>query len=74
MAVSIKQAFYNQLNDNQIIDTEMIIDFEVILDQLIVNWEYREFKNIIFKEKVIIKNAQLVLVCDECLLKLKDKM
>ena len=59
MAVSIKQAFYNQLNDNQIIDTEMIIDFEVILDQLIVNWEYREFKNIIFKEKVIIKNVQI---------------
>lgn len=59
MAVSIKQAFYKQLNDNQIIDTEMIIDFEVILDQLIVNWEYREFKNIIFKEKVIIKNVQI---------------
>lgn len=59
MAVSIKQAFYKQLNDNQIIDTDMIIDFEVILDQSIVNWEYREFKNVIFKEKVIIKNVQI---------------
>jgi len=54
-----KHDFYEYLDNNDVVDLEISINFEVVIDQSIVNWEYREFKNTIFKEKVIIKNVQI---------------
>ncbi|WP_406843308.1 hypothetical protein [Flavobacterium soyae] len=58
MAILVKQVFYKHLNDNELIDN-MTIDFEVILDQSVINWNYRAIKNITFKEKVIIKDVDI---------------
>ncbi|MFD2943272.1 hypothetical protein [Flavobacterium notoginsengisoli] len=59
MALQAKGIFYKKLNDNEIIDLDITIDYEIILDQSVINWNRRTIKGIIFKEKVLIKDAEI---------------
>jgi len=44
---------------NDTLRDNYIIIFEVHIDNSQINWNYREFENIIFQEKVIIKDAEI---------------
>lgn len=58
MAIPLQQIFYKNLNDNDIIHS-MSVGFEVVLDQSVINWDHRTIKNVTFKEKVIVKDADI---------------
>lgn len=53
------QEFYNHLRDNDVLDQKIITDYEVILDQSVINWQHRIIKKIIFKEKVVIRDVEI---------------
>lgn len=38
------QEFYNHLRDNDVLDQKIITDYEVILDQSVINWQHRIIK------------------------------
>ncbi|MBZ4044198.1 hypothetical protein [Flavobacterium hibisci] len=44
---------------NDTLRNNYVIIFEVNIDNTIINWNYREFTNIIFNERVIIVNAEI---------------
>ncbi|MBC5837809.1 hypothetical protein [Flavobacterium muglaense] len=53
------QEFYKQLRDNDVLDKDIITDYEVILDQSVINWQHRIIKKIIFKEKVVVRDVEI---------------
>ncbi|MGE6353988.1 hypothetical protein ACQKCJ_08925 [Flavobacterium sp. NPDC079362] len=61
MTEASKTNFYSDLANRDIMDDEIFVDFEVYIDQSILNWEYREFKNATFKKVFIIENAEIKL-------------
>lgn len=53
------QEFYKQLRDNDVLDKDIITDYEVILDPSVINWQHRTIKKIIFKEKVVVRDVEI---------------
>jgi hypothetical protein len=51
--------FYKYLKNDTLPNFNLIIDFEVILDTSKINWDFRIFKNITFKEKVIVRDVEI---------------
>lgn len=51
--------FYQCLNDDTLNDRNIIVDFEVVVDNSSITWHFRQLKNIVFKEKVIIRDAEI---------------
>lgn len=51
--------FYEYLKNNTLPNANIIVDFEVIFDDSIINWHYKQIKNIIFKRRVIIRDVEI---------------
>lgn len=54
-----KDKFYEYLKNDTFPNANIIIDFEVIFDTAIVDWHYKKLKNIIFKERVVVRNIEI---------------
>ncbi|WP_130735911.1 hypothetical protein [Flavobacterium sp. J27] len=59
-AISINsQNFYINLEKDRLSNYPVFTDFEVIIDNIIVTWQYRIIKNVTFKERVIIRDCEI---------------
>nr|WP_315213566.1 hypothetical protein [uncultured Flavobacterium sp.] len=54
-----KNDFYNSLKQDALGDRNIIVDFEVVIDNTIIDWHFREIKNIIFRERVVIRDVEI---------------
>lgn len=54
-----QENFYTYLQTDTFPSGNIIIDFEVILDGQIINWQFRKLKNITFEKKVIVRNVEI---------------
>lgn len=54
-----QKKFYECLKQDSFEDTAFQIDFDVLIDQSIVDWHHRHLKNLTFKEKVIIRDVEI---------------
>ena len=51
--------FFKRLSDNDLLGEEIALTNEVEINQSIISWHYRLIKNVIFKEKVIVRDAEI---------------
>jgi hypothetical protein len=56
--ILLEKDFYESLK-NDTLGYRKIIDFEVILDDSIIDWQFREIKKIVFNERVVIRDAEI---------------
>jgi hypothetical protein len=54
-----KNDFYESLKQDTLGDRNIIIDFEVVIDDSIIDWHFREIKNIVFNERVVVRDVDL---------------
>lgn len=54
-----KKDFYNSLKQDALGDRNIIVDFEVVIDDSIIDWHFREIKNVIFRERVVIRDVEI---------------
>jgi hypothetical protein len=54
-----KKDFYNSLKQDALGDMKIIIDFEVILDNSVIDWHFREIKNVVFNERVVVRDVEI---------------
>lgn len=51
--------FYEFLKLDTLGNRNIIIDFEVVIDNTIIDWQFREIQNIVFKERVVIIDVEI---------------
>lgn len=51
--------FYKWLKADNLLSRDLTVNFDVEINNTIVDWHYREIKNIVFEEKVIITDAEI---------------
>lgn len=54
-----KNDFYEYLKKDTFGSEDIIIAFEVLLDNSIIDWDFRNIKNIVFTELVVIKDVEI---------------
>lgn len=57
--VLLKNDFYEYLKKDTLGSKDIIITFEVLLDNTIIDWDFRKIKNIVFTELVVIKDVEI---------------
>jgi len=55
----VQDKFYEYLKNDTLPNTNIIIDFEVVIDSSIINWHFRKLKNITFEKKVIVRDVEI---------------
>jgi len=51
--------FYEFLKNDTFGDRNIIIDFKVVIDNSKIDWHFREIKNVVFKERVVVRDAEI---------------
>lgn len=55
-----KKDFYDSLKYDALSGSNIIIvDFEVVIDNSIIDWHFREIKNVVFQEKVAVRDVDI---------------
>lgn len=53
-----KEEFYESLKGDNL-RNNISLNFEIYIDSTLVNWHFREIKNVVFEEIVIVKNVEI---------------
>ena len=51
--------FFKRLEEDRLQNIQISTDFEVTIDSSVVTWHHRLIKNVIFKEKVVIRDCEI---------------
>lgn len=51
--------FFERLSDDILLETELFLSNEIEINQQIISWQHRLIKNVTFKEKVTIRDAEI---------------
>lgn len=60
MAIGITlEDFFERLSDDNLLETDLFVYNEIIINQQVISWQHRLIKNVVFKEKVVIRDAEI---------------
>jgi hypothetical protein len=57
--ILLENDFYEFLKLETLGNRNIIIDFEVIIDNTIIDWQFREIRNIVFNKKVVVRDVEI---------------
>jgi hypothetical protein len=61
MLIIKEQDFYTKLNSGHILETDkVLLKEQVIINEHIITWEHRIIKNVVFEQKVIVEQVDLI--------------